>query len=281
MKTGISFSSFGTDRSKLEILTAIKNAGFDSFFSGMDGGEKAIAELKEISLKLGLEYESLHAPFGGINCIWQDGEEGDIYTQKLCSVAKICAENEIGYFTLHCMNVPEFNVDVTEPMQLSAIGINRFGRIVEAAEKYGVKACFENVEFPHFELNALLSAFRKEGYRALGFTWDIGHEHCYPAPFDVACEFKDLLVGTHIHDNFGQKDVHTVTWNDDLHLLPFEGNINYADVASRLKRANYNGSITLEVFKKATEAQHNLTLEDYLCEAHRRAERIVKLCDSI
>ena len=278
MKTGISFSRFGTELSDKEILSAIKNAGFDGFFSGADCDEKRMGELKEMSEKLGLEYESHHAPFGGINCIWKKGDEGEIYTQRLCHTAEICAKNEIGYFTLHCMNVPRYNVDVTEPMQLSEIGIDRFRRVVEAAEKYGVKACFENVEYPHFELNALLTTLCKEGYRSLGFTWDIGHEHCYPAPFDVAEEFGDLMVGTHIHDNLGQKDPHTVTWDDDLHLLPFEGNINYAEVASRLKGAKYKGSITLEVFKKSNEPQREMTLEEYLCEAHERAERIAMLC---
>ena len=186
MKTGISFSRFGTELSDKEILSAIKSAGFDSFFSGADCDEKRMGELKEISEKLGLEYESYHAPFGGINCIWHEGEEGERYTERLCHSAEICARYGIGYFTLHCMNVPRYNVDVTEPMQLSSIGIDRFRRIVEKAESLGVKACFENVEYPHFELNALLTTIRKEGYRSLGFTWDIGHEHCYPAPFDVA-----------------------------------------------------------------------------------------------
>lgn len=90
-----------------------------------------------------------------------------------------------------------------------------------------------------------------------------------------------MLTGTHIHDNFGQKDPHTVTWDDDLHLLPFEGNIDYESVAERLRKTGYRGSITLEVFKKPNEPQAALTLDEYLSVAHAKAERIAKLCDRI
>jgi len=172
------------------------------------------------------------------------------------------------------MNVPRYNSCDAGAERFSEIGLDRFRRVVDHAEKRGVKACFENVEFPHLELKLLLDALKNEGSEALGFTWDVGHEHCYPADFDVSEKFGDLIVGTHFHDNFGQKDNKVVTWDDDLHLLPFDGNIDYKRIAQRLKTLDFKGSVTLEIDR--VKGYEDLSLEEYLAVAHERAVCIVQ-----
>lgn len=277
LKTGINFTKFGFDVSDAETMRATRAAGFDTFFTGTMS-EADTARFKELGEAAGLIYESIHAPFRGINCIWDEGEKGDAYVTQLCAVADLCKKFEIPYFTLHCMNVPQFNVDVSGVQRYSELGLARFRRVVEYAAECGVKACFENVEFPQFEMKCFMDAFRAEGHKALGFTWDVGHEHCYPSPgFDVVEAFGDLMVGTHIHDNYGQKDPHVITWNDDSHLLPFDGTIDYRRVGERLKNCGYTGTVTLEVSKKAKDDVpwfKNASFEELLAEAHTRAERI-------
>lgn len=49
--------------------------------------------------------------------------------------------------------------------------------------------------------------------------------------------FKDRIFAVHLHDN---------DKTDDLHLLPFEGTINWEETLYNLKQANFNGHITLE-----------------------------------
>lgn len=281
MKTGISFNDFGYGLPINETMKAIRLAGFNTFFSEASCSEEKIHALKNESVKVGLEYESVHAPFGGINVIWQDGDAGDEYVKRLCNTADICSKYGIGYFTMHCMNVPRFNVDVKEPQNLSDVGVERFRRIVEYAENVGVKACLENVEFPHYELKALISTIRKYNYSSLGFTWDVGHENCYPCDMDVMGAFGDLLVGTHIHDNFGQKDPHTVTWDDDSHVPPFDGKIDYIRVANKLKAVDFKGSITLEIGRnKEHPTYKKMTIEEYLTDMHRRAALIAACCET-
>lgn len=277
LKTGINFSKFGYELSDADAMKCIRDAGFDTFFTGTLDEEKT-AFFKETGEKLGLRYESVHAPFRGINCMWDEGEKGDAYVKQLCDVAELCKKYEIGYFTLHCMNVPQFNVDVTEPLKWSELGLDRFRRVVAYAAECGVKACFENVEFPHFELKGLLDALRTDGYPSLGFTWDVGHEHCYPAAgFEVADVFGDLLVGTHVHDNFGQKDPHVITWNDDSHVLPFDGTIDFRKVGQSLKKCGYTGTVTLETGRKELVPWYrDLAIEEFLDMAHTRALRIVR-----
>lgn len=280
LKTGINFSKFGFDISDEDTFKLIKDVGFDTFFTGFSSEENT-RRFKTLGEKVGLRYESIHAPFGGINHIWDEGEKGDEFVRQLFKVADTCAELEIEYFTLHCMNVPEFNVNVTSPIKCSALGIERFERVVAHAAEKGVRTCFENVEFPHFELRALLDTLRTKGYPSLGWTWDVGHEHCYPADgIDLIEEFGDLLVGTHIHDNRGQSVHDVITWNDDNHLFPFDGTIDFKRVGQKLKHRKYSGTITLEVNRKALLPEYqNMRIGDILQEAHKRAIRIAEYCE--
>ena len=280
LETGINFNKFGYDYSDADTMKCICEAGFNSFFTGTLDREKT-AFFKETGERLGLRYESIHAPFGGINCMWDEGEKGDEYVKRLCAVADLCAEFDIGYFTLHCMNVPEFNIDVTAPLKCSQLGLDRFERVVAYAAEKGVGACFENVEFPQFELRALFDYLRPKGYPSLGWTWDAGHAHCYPAPdFDVVDHFGDLLVGTHMHDNFGQSDPHVITWNDDNHVLPFDGTIDFRRVGRDLKKCGYAGTVTLETGRKPMIPWYReMKIDEFLHMAHERATRIAAWCE--
>lgn len=283
LRTGMNFSTFGFTLSDADVMRLMKEAGFDTFFTGTMA-EADTLRFRELGEKAGLRYESIHAPFRGINCMWDEGEKGDAYVAELCKVADLCRKAEIPYFTLHCMNVPQFNVDVTKPIKWSELGLERFRRVVEYAEECGVIASFENVEFPHFELKGLLEELRKGGYKSLGFTWDVGHEHCYPAVgFEVADAFGDLMVGTHVHDNFGQSDPHVITWNDDSHIPPFDGTLDYRKVGASLKKCGYTGTVTLELSKRGIAPipwYRDITPEELYPLLHERAERIALWCEN-
>lgn len=284
MKTGISISAYGYPVPADEKLRAIRAAGFDSFFTGFMSPAETEA-VARTAAACGLEYESIHAPFGGMNAIWDEGEQGEHFVATLKSVADRCRQFGIGYFTMHCMNVPQFNPADPGLQKWSQLGLDRFAQVVDYAASVGVKACLENVEFPQYELRGLMEQLRRRCPAGLGFTWDVGHEHCYPAPLDVAEAFGDLMVGTHVHDNLGQTNPDTITWNDDSHLLPFEGNIDFARVAASLRACGYRGSITIETGKKPQDALPRTplpdpcTLEQYLTIAHARAARLAAMCE--
>ena len=271
---GVSFNKCGADVSDEAHLALLREIGYQSFFTSFFEEER-IAALKKESERLGLRYESIHAPFGGVDCIWEEGEKGEEYVRTLYRVADVCAHYGISYFTLHCGNVPRRNIDVTSPQHWSLLGKERFRSVVRYAAERGVVAAFENVEFPHFELKLLLESLREEQREGLGFTWDVGHQHCYPAPLSLPEEFSDLLVGTHIHDNFGQTDPHVITWDDDSHILPFDGTIDFRNVARKLNACGYTGTLTLEIGKKPNVPWYGqMDAETYLREAYVRAERI-------
>ncbi|MDE5830687.1 MAG: sugar phosphate isomerase/epimerase, partial [Clostridia bacterium] len=70
-----------------------------------------------------------------------------------------------------------------------------------------------------------------------GVCFDAGHWHAF---FDDKLDFmafEDRIFAVHFHDN---------DKSDDLHLLPFDGTIDWKKVVTNLKRANYKGAVTLE-----------------------------------
>lgn len=279
-KTGINLGTYGYEYAIEDVMRCIRDAGFDTFITGFTEDEKRTAHLLEVGEKLGLCFESLHAPYAGINCIWDAGEAGDAYAARLKRVVDTCKKFGIGYFTMHCMNVPQFNRNIKGAQKWSALGVERFRAVLDHADGCGVKACFENVEFPQFELKSLIDMFRTEGHPSLGFTWDTGHEHCYPGGLDIAEAFGDLLVGTHIHDNFGQTDPDVITWNDDCHILPFDGTVNFKKIGQALKSCGYTGSVTLEIGRNnAIPWYRDLSIEEFLHMAHERTLHIASWCE--
>ena len=283
LKTGINLRDYGYGTTDLETLAVFKQAGFDTFFTEWNEHDaKYHVNIANEAAKLGFQYESIHACFNGINCIWEQGEAGEAYLARLKRCVDDAANSGVLYITVHVMNVPKYNYE--NPSLWSELGVNRFAELVGYAEKKGIKVAFENVEFPQYQLKKLIGILRNTAPNALRFCWDVGHEHCYPAIPDRVSElYGDLIIGTHMHDNFGQVNSEVITWEDDVHVMPFDGTLNYKKVGDSLKKIGYQGTITLELVR--SERQWNIlpwykdyTFEEFAAEAHKKAERIALLC---
>ena len=81
--------------------------------------------------------------------------------------------------------------------------------------------------------------------------------------------FRNKLVATHIHDNHGRGDVGPV--DPDEHLLPFEGNVDYARVMQKINEYSFEGALMLELNnRRYSEWSH----EDFLAECYKRLKKI-------
>ena len=116
---------------------------------------------------------------------------------------------------------------------------------------------------------------RYEKIPEVGFCYDAGHEHCYTRTVHYMDLYADRLFCTHIHDNHGrEKD----DWSDpDEHLLPFDGNIDYADMMRRLDEAGFAGTLMLEIYDHRSPAYREMGNEAFLRTAFERIQRISKL----
>ncbi|MBQ8509106.1 MAG: sugar phosphate isomerase/epimerase [Clostridia bacterium] len=256
-----------------EQIPLFRQIGFDAFFTGWQPGAP-IAKWREIADSVGIEYQSIHAPFSKMNAMWQEGEAGIAAAKELCDCLADCAANGVPIMVAHAF----IGFKDHTPTQ---IGVENFRTVAEEAGRLGVKLALENTEGEEY-LAALMEAFRS--YEQVGFCWDTGHEMCYNHSKDMMALYGDRLIATHINDNLGIRDFGgEITFIDDLHLLPFDGIADWAGIASRLDRHGYEGIMTFELNTKSKPNRHendvygDMPIERYLTEVFKRACRVAAL----
>lgn len=233
-----------------ETIFAIKNAGFDGVFIQWDNkpAEGYLSQEEQLTLcrKLGLEVLFAHLGYKGINNIWLDGEEGDELVKNYLKDLDACKSNNINMVVMHLTSksvAPEPNL----------IGVERLQKIVDYAEQLNIKVAFENTKIFGY-LEYVFSHIKNSN---AGICYDAGHCHCHFNDKFSWDMFKNKIFAVHLHDN---------DKSDDLHLLPFDGTINWYQLVRNLKNANYNGPITLEscyrydYLKRSVEDFYKLSL---------------------
>jgi len=206
-----------------------KDVGFDGLFSGEIHGDdfESMKRVRRIANETGLLYETSHSRIPGCKELWRAGEGGEAYVQLLKRNIDNCMRLEIPILVVHCQ--PEYQ---TEPdMEL---GLGYLEQVVRYAETAGVKIAFENIDHPQCLLKTL--AHFKDSH--VGFCFDAGHEACRGYGYEFLPLVGDRLICTHIHDN---------DMVDDLHLIPFDGKIDWQRVCRQLKDCKYEGPLTLEI----------------------------------
>ena len=132
-------------------------------------------------------------------------------------------------------------------------------------------------------LAALLAHFRDDPN--VGLCWDSGHEACYTHR-DLLAEpgHGEKLIATHLNDNLGTRDFGGErTGLDDLHLLPFDGIIDWQDVAEHLNRWNYDDILMFELKPRTYPSRHesdayfDTSPEEYVTQAYMRCCRVAAL----
>ncbi len=256
-----------------ETLLAVKKAGFDGFFLQYRQEKQAeIKKLAAVAAREGMIFQSVHAPYNRMNRLWRREESTQEVLAEQIECIRFCAELGVPLAVVH----PYCGFDKPAPTEE---GLENFSKIVSAAEKYGVKVGFENVENEEY-LAAIIRALGNSP--AVGLCWDTGHEQCYNFGNDIVGRYANgKLFGTHFNDNLGITDRENITWHDDLHLLPYDGNVDWKNVMARLRKENYQGVISFEVKSKNKPGKHThdryerLTLDEYLALAYARARAVI------
>lgn len=242
----------------------IRAAGFDCVFTGFKD-RRSVLNYANVFSSSGLLYESVHAPFDGINSIWLDGDAGETMLGRLIDCMDACADAGVPIMVAHLSsgkNAP----------CVRDVGRARWDSLVAHAVRTGVKIAFEN------QRKLANLAFVMELYADIpevGFCWDCGHESCFTPGIEYMPLFGKRLIYTHIHDNFGPGEVN----DGDIHYLPFDGGIDYGRVAEHIRRSGFAGTLTLEV-KGPSSAKYDgaFTPYGYYEEAYARLAKIAALC---
>ena len=240
-----------------DTVKAVKRAGFDGVFVQWynDATSEYKTELVNFCRAQGLEITFAHLGYERINALWLNSSVGDDVIDGFIRDIK----------TLRDLGVDKVLVHVSSkenPPPYCEIGLERYAKLFEAAEKTGTRVIVENNKVKGY----LEYIFSNTNYKNVGICLDVGHCHAH---------FKDdfnwnVLGGkieeVHLHDNDGLSD---------LHFLPFDGSVPWQFYADRLKEVGYGGAVTLE--SRYYDKYLCESLEDFYAESYRRAERVREL----
>ena len=243
---------------------SMKENGFESCFLGCES--PVFDDIVKTIQESGIVIETLHAPFSksrtepvcDINDMWNEGDSGDAMMARLVS----CVEKAGKY------NIPVIVVHLSSgrvPPMVNSIGNERFGRLMEIAKENNVTIAYENQRM----LGNIAHAF--DYYQDAGFCWDIGHESCFTPGREYMPLFGKKLVALHVQDNNGSE-------HGDLHLIPYDGIVDFEKAARYIAESGFEGSVMLEVLKRQSNYYDDVSPEEYYkksaAAALRLAERI-------
>ena len=269
-KIGISVGNYGAQND--ERMAMLRRTGFDAvsllWAPGVD-----LSDIVSAARKNDLEIQSIHAPFTNAAHLWcTDDTAGEIALKEQLCVLEDCRRFSIPIAVVHTWIGFSYQFDA------AALSFRHFDTMVETAEQYGVRIAFENTEGEEF-LFALME--RYQGRQSVGFCWDSGHEQCYNHGQDLLAAYGDRLLVTHLNDNLGISRYDGETfWTDDLHLLPYDGIIDWDAAIRRLRAAAPLDILNFELNIGSKPNRHDndiyglMTLEQYYAEAYKRACRI-------
>lgn len=243
----------------LETIKSIKNAGFKNVFVQWYDKEWEHSQEEQVKIckELGFNIIFAHLGYQNINSIWEEGEIGDSLVERYKNDIRNCKENGISMVVMHLTSKKK------APMY-GEIGLERIKKIVKYAKELNVKVAFENTKIKGY-LEYVLGNIKDDN---VGICFDAGHYHVhFDDEFDFEF-FKDRIFAVHLHDN---------DKSDDLHLLPFDGTIDWKTVITKLKECNYEGPITLEICYRYEYL--NLTLDDFYKMGKNRGDKLIKIAE--
>ncbi len=255
-KIGINISDdiiFGTQK----YIEYLAQTGFDSVFTG--GNDEAfIAFIRKECDRSGLCYETLHAPFDGINGLWYE-ESGKQVIDRLKHSVELAEAYGIGIVIVH-LSSKENCPPVTDA------GLKHFDSLVEHARKRNVVLAVEN-QRKLGNIATILEQYPKGS--GVEFCWDVGHEKCFTHGREYMPLFGNRCITTHIHDN-------NMIYNADEHLIPFDGCIDFRRTAELLNEYNYRGTLMLELDlpNERNDKYTNLSMEQFVQKAYAAINRL-------
>lgn len=197
-------------------LRAMRDAGFDyiCLSRSLFTGKGATPELCE---RLGMEYDNIHLTCDNTSLIWFDTLDGEAIADRYVNEIRMASEAGVHTGIVH-VTWKRTPVPPDDP----TVGYSRYDRIAETAVKYGFRIAVENSAYEK-QLFAVLDHYGAPFYHC----FDCGHRNCFTPQIDYLAKYGDRLIATHIHDNEGL---------NDHHLLPFDGSIDWEDLAARFAK---------------------------------------------
>lgn len=247
--------------SAVETIDAIKNAGFKDVFIqwyNKDWTPSQEEQLKYVR-KIGLNVIFAHLGYQNINDLWLEDEIGDKLVDRYTNDIKICKEHDISMVIMHLTSK-------NEAPKYNQIGLKRLQKIVDYAQSLNVKVAFENTKIKGYLDYVIQNIDNKN----VGICFDSGHYHAH---FDDELDFslfKNRIFAIHLHDN---------DKSGDLHLMPFDGTLNWDKVIKNLKECNYNGPVTMELCYRYDYL--NMSIEEFYKKGYEVGKKLKEMFERV
>ena len=180
--------------------------------------------------KFGYEIDNVHLTGTETNKMWFDCLEGEDVFDRYCREIKTCTDYGIKKGVTHLT----WGSHEAAPA-INQLGIDRFKRIAEFAEKHDFVLALENsITFEHLE-----AAFGNIDSKHIGFCWDTGHGSCFTPAYDFIEKYRDRFVCMHLDDN---------DKIEDNHLMPYDGAADWDKIKADLASTKFGkGLIFFEI----------------------------------
>jgi sugar phosphate isomerase/epimerase len=262
---------FGQEKS-FELL---KKCGFDACdFSFYNDGVRLLGDdymenarqTRAMLDRAGLRCNQAHAPF--------EIKEGEPFDLSNSNYKAIVRSIEYAAY-LGAENIIVHLICTANREELCEYNRRYYKSLEPYAEKFGIRIAVEN-DFERRDGKILPVLNDPDEFskfiKGLDSEWlvgciDIGHAAMFQDPSDFIENTSDgILKALHVHDN----DLH-----EDLHLFPFDGNINWTNLCDTLKKVNYTGDITFEAIKSFARTPNQL-MEESLARLAQTGRRFIK-----
>lgn len=108
----------------------------------------------------------------------------------------------------------------------------------DVAKKSGVLIALENHTTKYVTVKLLIELISKVDSDSLGICLDVGHSNIFSNYVSDLSEARRFLFALHLHDNNGE---------EDEHLLPYEGVVDFDYIIGFLRTSKFQGVVTLEL----------------------------------
>ena len=207
-----------------------------------------------------IKVENFHAPFKSHNDIWAEGKAGDIILDRMCTSIECCVRYNVKVMVAHVSN--------GRPMpEITNVGLERFDRFMEYAKKRGIAVAYESHRY--LENVKLIM----ERYPEAGFCLDNCHENAFTPGVRYMPMWGDRLVATHISDN-------EFVCDKDMHMLPFDGKIDFNETACEIAQCGRDVTLMLEVKPDNHKKYDGMSVREYYSLAAKKLRRLDEMIEN-
>ncbi len=165
------------------------------------------------------------------------GSLEEVYLPKILEILPLMTALDMSLLTLHLWFDARF---VKEEVITFKVGLLR--HIIQKATDSGITVCLENLSetASHMVVQVPFTQLP-----LLNLTLDLGHAELLTevnTSYGFIERYPERIKHVHLHDNRGGD-----SYQDDLHLLPGEGVVDFEKVFKRLRAMDYERTITLEL----------------------------------